>query len=419
MSRTPASPLGTILPRRAARAVREALGDTRVVLVNGARQSGKSTLVGQIAQETGATWFSLDRGATLHAAQDDPTSFVRQASPMVIDEVQRDPGLFLAIKELVDAEPMPGRFLLTGSARVLGLRGLPDTLPGRMETVELWPLSQGEIDGAPDGLIDALFRCGPEVRHDSGERRAGYAERIARGGFPEAVARADRRRRRFHQSYVADIVNREVMQLSSIERGHEMRALLDVLAARSGQILKTQGVARDLTLAPSTTQSYLTLLEEVFLIKRIPAWSRNLKTRATKSPKVTFVDSGIATSLLGEDSQSLLRLDSPLGPLLEGFVAMEIARQCAWSDDETRIAHYRTRDQVEVDLVLERRRAVVAIEVKASATVRSEDFRGLRHLAARLGDDLVAGVVLYLGDQTLAFGDRLRAIPVSALWEVG
>ena len=338
---------------------------------------------------------------------------------MVIDEVQRAPELFLAMKELVDAEPSPGRFLLTGSARVLGLRALPDTLPGRMETIELWPLSQGEINQMPDGLIDALFAQGPDLRHDSDEERTGYVSRIVRGGFPEAVAREPKRRRRFHQSYIADLVNRDVMQLSSIERGHQLRAMLDLLAARSGQVLGASGIARDLNIAPPTARNYISLLEEVFLIKRLPAWSRNLKTRAISAPKVAFVDSGIAATLLGATDDSLTRLDSPLGPLLEGFVAMEAARQASWSDQETRLSHYRTRDQVEVDLVIEQARRVVAIEVKASATVRNEDFRGLRHLAERLGDDLVVGVVLYLGHQTLPFGPKLRAMPVAALWEAG
>ncbi|MCL2091977.1 MAG: ATP-binding protein [Micrococcales bacterium] len=418
MAQVPQSPLGEVLPRRAAVLVAEALADTRVVLVNGARQSGKSTLVAQIARACGAAWFSLDRQQTLQSARHDPESFVRQAQPMVIDEVQRAPELFLAIKELVDTRYVPGGFLLTGSSRVLALRGLPDTLPGRMETIELWPLSQGEIEGAPDGLVDALFAHGPEVQHASTHSRASYAERIVRGGFPEAVARTGRRRRRFHRSYVADLINRDIMQMSSIERGHQMRTLLDVLAGRSAQILSARAVAQDLAASPSTIRHYTGLLEEVFLVKQIPAWSRNIKTRATSRPKLVFVDSGVAASLLNQDEETLLRLDGAIGPLLEGFVAMEVARQCSWSDDETQISHYRTRDNVEVDLLLERGRKVVAIEVKASATVRYEDFRGLRHLAQRLGDDFVVGVVLHLGEQTLPFGDRMRAMPVSALWEV-
>jgi len=415
----PQPPLGRIVHRRASKLVDEALQDTRVVLVNGARQCGKSTLVAETARSIGADWFSLDRGATLEAARHDPTTFVRQSDRMVIDEVQRVPELFLAMKELVDTEPSPGRFLLTGSARVLGLKELPDTLAGRMETIELWPLSQGEIDGQPDGLIDRLFRDGPDVRNDSSETRDGYVSRIVRGGFPEAVARDPKRRVRFHQAYVSDLINRDVMQLSTIERGHQMRAMLDVLAARTGQVLSINSVARDLNLANSTALSYVSLLEEVFLIKRLPAWSRNVKTRAVNAPKVAFVDSGIAATLLGEDAASLIRMDSQIGPLLEGFVWMEVARQCSWSDDETLLAHYRTRDQVEVDLIAERHRRVVGIEVKASATIRGEDFRGLRHLAERLGDDFVVGVVLYLGQQALSFGPKLLALPVASLWEVG
>ena len=278
--------------------IHESLTDTRVVLVNGARQGGKSTLAAGLASQVGAEWFSLDRAATLQAAKQDPISFVRQAPRMVIDEVQRAPELFLAMKELVDAQPTPGRFLLTGSARVLGLRGLPDTLPGRMETIELWPFSQGEIDGQPDGLVQALFERGPQVRHTSKETRTGYVHRIARGGFPEAVRRDPSRRRRFHTNYVADLINRDVMQLSTIERGQQLRTLVNLVAARSGQIASAHGLARSLSLAPTTVQNYLSLLEEVYLIRRLPAWSRNLATRQTAMPKFAFVDSGVATSLL-------------------------------------------------------------------------------------------------------------------------
>lgn len=416
------SPIGRILSRRAAPMVEEALGDTRVVLVNGARQSGKSTLVSRIGDGRGAEWRTLDRAAMRQAAEFDPTEFVAGAGAgaLVIDEVQRVPALLLAIKEVVDRDPRPGRFLLTGSARVLGLRGLPDALPGRMETIELWPLSQGEIDGRPDGFVDAIFDLGPRLSHATREDRAGYIERVTRGGFPEAVARAPGRRERFHDSYVSDLINRDVVQLSEIERGPQMRSLVRLVAARSGQLLMPGTLGNELGLPQPTVKRYLGLLEEVFLIKRIPAWSRNLTTRAVATPKVAMVDSGIAANLLGLDARSLRRPTSPLGPLLEGFVAMEIARQLTWSRHRADMYHYRTKDKVEVDLVLEDRRGkVVAMDVKASSSVRAEDFRGVRHLAERLGDDLVAGVVLYTGNETLPFGPRFRAVPISALWEVG
>ncbi len=400
--------------------VEEALSDTRVVLVNGARQCGKSTLVTRIGAERDAVWRSLDRASTREAAEFDPSSFVDVPSLLIVDEVQRVPDLLLAIKETVDADPRPGRFLLTGSARLLGLRGLPDALPGRMETIELWPLSQGEIDGRPDGFVDAVFALGAGVRHESAESRTGYLERIVRGGFPESVARAGRRRRAFLDNYLADLFNRDVMRLSEIEHGPRMHALIRLLAARSGQLLVPGNLAGVLALPQSTVDRYLRLLEEVFLIKRIPAWSRNLSARAVSTPKVAFVDSGIAANVLGQDERALARPDGALGGILEGFVTMEIARQLTWSRTRAELFHYRTKDQVEVDIVLEDRRGrVIAIDVKASSTARADDFRGIDHLARRLGDDLVAGLVLYTGTETLAFGEKKRAVPVSALWELG
>ncbi len=412
--------LGPALPRHAEKVVADALADTRVVLINGARQSGKSTLVRLVAVGRDTDWRDLDAALMRQAAISDPDGFVESADLMVIDEIQRAPELLLSIKSRVDADPRPGRYLLTGSARVLGLRALPDTLIGRMETIELWPFSQGEIDSAPDGFLDAVFTQGPDLRHDSGITRADYAERIVRGGFPEAVARTtDKRRRAFFDSYLGDLIARDVRQLSEIERTAEMRALVRLLAARSGQLLVPAALGKELGLGVNTVKRYLSLLEEVYLIKRIPAWSRNLSSRATLTPKVAFVDSGLAANIIGADARSLHRPGGHLGPLLEGFVLMELARQTGWAETDVTMHHYRTKDQVEVDAVLENRRGeVVGIEVKAASTVRAEDFRHLRHLADRLGDEFVAGIVLHTGPQTLPFGPKMLAVPVSALWEV-
>ena len=417
MATDPSTPLGRIVPRHASRAVGDALSDTRVVLVNGARQCGKSTLV-RLAGGDHVSWQTLDNESSRRAAMADPTGFVDVDSAMIIDEIQRVPDLLLAIKERVDADPRPGRFLLTGSARVLGLRTLPDALPGRMETIELWPFSQGEIDATPDRFVDAVFSLGPDLSHTSTVTRAEYAERVVRGGYPEAVARDQpRRRARFFDAYINDLISRDVSQLAEIERTGEMRALVRLLAARSGHLLVASALGNEVQLPHRTVSRYLHLLEEIFLIKRIPAWSRNLSARATGTPKVAMVDSGIAANLLGADAAQFKRPDSPFGPLLEGFVLMELARQLSWSEERVELSHYRTRDQVEVDAILENRQGqVVGVEVKASATVRAEDFRGLRHLAERLAADFVVGIVLYTGDQTLQFGPRLRAMPISALW---
>jgi uncharacterized protein len=417
--RTDPPPLGRLLARHSESTVTEALADTRVVLVTGARQCGKSTLLSLVAKGREAEWRNLDRAATRQAAVADPTGFVDSDELMVIDEIQRVPELLLAIKERVDADPEPGRYLLSGSARVLALRGLPDTLPGRIETIELWPLSQGEIDSTPDQFVDAIFEQGETLAHESAVSRQEYAERVVRGGFPESLARTNpRRRERFLDSYVADLVARDVSQVSEIERTAEMRALIRLLAARSAQLLVVTAVGSEARLTASTVYRYLSLLEEVFLVKRIPAWSRNVSTRAVGTPKLAFVDSGIAANLLGADVRSLLRPGGKFGPLLEGFVLMELARQLTWSQQRVELSHYRTKDKVEVDAVLENRQGgVVGIEVKASSTVGLDDFSGLRHLAARTSGDFIAGIVLYTGTQTLPFGPRMRAMPVATLWE--
>lgn len=225
--------------------------------------------------------------------------------------------------------------------------------------------------------------------------------------------------KRFFDSYLADLVARDVTQLSEIERTAEMRALLRLLAARSGQLLVVNALSSDAGLPARTVHRYLALLEEVFLIKRIPAWSRNISSRATGTPKLAFVDSGVAANLLGADVRAMLRPGGQMGLLMEGFVLMELARQLTWSRQRAELSHYRTKDKTEVDAVLENRQGrVVGIEIKAASTVRPDDFRGLRHLAERTGGDFQAGFVLYTGHQTLPFGDRMRAVPVSALWQV-
>lgn len=408
------------VPRRATAAISDALADTRVVLVNGARQAGKSTLVRAVASQQAAEWRNLDLPQDRQSALEDPVGFVAFDDMMVIDEIQRAPELLLAIKARVDADPRPGQFLLTGSSRLLGLRDLPDTLPGRMETIELWPFSQGEIDRSSDSFVDFAFHLGPELRHESAVTRSEYADRLVRGGLPEAVARTDPRRRgRFFDAYVQNLIDREVRQLTGIERAPQLGTLTRLLAARSGLLVAAGSLESELRISRPTVARYMRLLEEVFLIKRIPGWSRNLGTRATAAPKLIFVDSGIAARLLALESHALRRPGAPFGALLESFVLSELARQLTWSQELADLYHYRDHNKVEVDAILENRRGqVIGIEVKAASTIRSEDFKGLRQLAAKLGDDFFAGFVLYTGHATLPFGPKLRAVPVSAVWQL-
>jgi len=407
-----------LVPRQAGQLVADALDDTRVVTINGARQAGKSTLARLTAQASPhALVRLLDDPATLRAARDDPASFVEHDGLLVIDEIQLAPELFRSIKVAVDTDPRPGRFLLTGSAQILALRQLPDALPGRMEIVELWPFSQGELDRSPDAFVDAAFAHGSALSRTSALRKRDYLERATRGGYPEAVRRSPRRRAAFFDSYLTNLIERDIKELAVIERRGDLRRLLALLAGHSGGLLVPAALAAQSGIPRTTLNRYLELLTAVFLIKQIPAWSAGQTQRAIGTPKLAFTDTGIACHLLGQDAARLGEPDGAAGPMIETFVLMELARQLTWSAERARLHHYRTKDQTEVDAILETPDGrVLAIEVKAGATVRTEDLAGLRHLAHRLGPRLVAGYVLYTGQQTLPFGDRLRALPIDALW---
>jgi len=413
-------PTASLIPRHAQTAITAALSDTRVVVINGARQTGKSTLARLVmADFPGSELRFLDEAAVRAAALADPALFVRHSGLLVIDEVQRAPDLFLAIKHEVDTDPRPGRFLLTGSARLTGLRDIPDLLPGRSETIELYPLSQGEIDRRPDGFVAAVLRHGVALRVPASDlRRDDYLERALRGGYPEAVRRTDTgRRARFFESYISDLVNRDVRQLTDIERPADMRRLVNLVAASIGSLAVPASMASRLQVPASTVKRYLDLLDLLFVTRRIPAWSSNLATRAVATPKLLLTDSGLAAHLTGMSLRRARQPTALVGPLIETFVLGELARQVSLADQPVRLYHYRDRDHYEVDAVLEAPSGeVIACEVKAAETVRSDDFRGIRRLARRLGDQLAAGIVLYAGGQALPFGERLRAWPISALW---
>lgn len=407
-----------LVPRHAQGLVSEALEDTRVVLVNGARQAGKSTLTRLTARrQPGTVVRLLDEAATLRAARDDPTGFVEHDGLMVIDEIQLAPELLRAIKVLVDLDPRPGRFLLTGSSRILALRTLPDALPGRMEIIELWPFSQGEMHDGPDLFIDAAFQHGAGLVHSSRLRKRDYLELAVAGGFPEAVHRTARRRAAFFASYLSTLIERDVLEVSSIERQGDMFRLLALLAGRVSGLLVPGTLAGQAGIPRTTLVRYLELLATVFLIKSIPAWSSGQTARAIGTPKLAFVDTGIACHLIGQDAARLDEPDGAAGPVLENFVVMELARQLTWAGERARLYHYRTKDKLEVDAVIEAPDGrVIAVEVKAGATVRTEDLAGLRNLASHLGDKFIAGYVLYTGQQTLSYGGKIKALPMDALW---
>jgi predicted AAA+ superfamily ATPase len=410
-----------VIERKAHSLVLEAARDSRVVLVVGPRQAGKTTLVRDLADGSlPRSYVTMDAASVRRAATEDPVGFVAGLDlPVAIDEIQRAPDLLLEVKRIVDQDPRPGQFLLTGSARVLSLPRVADALVGRVETVTLWPVAQAEVEGSQLNLVDALFEAQPPSISGAVEGFGAWLARALAGGLPEAREREEGRRRdAWFSSYLETLVERDVRDLSDIRAVDEVPALLTLVASRSAGPLNIAGLAADLRISEASARRYLSLLRAVFALFRVPSWRRNLGRRATAAPKYQLVDSGLAAHLLSLDRHRLAA-DEPLaGGLFEGFVRMELVKQAEWSEARPSILHFRTRGGArEVDAVLERRGGqVVGVEMKASASLSKRDFRGLEALRNERGDAFVAGVVIHAGEQTLPFGDRLWALPVSALW---
>jgi uncharacterized protein len=399
--------------------VLEALSDTRVVMVMGARQAGKSTLCeAVVAQGHPATIVSMDDQGARQTARSDPAGFLAgYDGPVFIDEVQRAPELILAIKQVVDRQQKPGQFLLTGSANILSSRKVQEALTGRIELIELWPFAQAEIHGKGANIVDALFAATPPRVQGAPIGRRAFVAEVAAGGYPEANERAGRRRDRWFRSYLTTTLERDISAIADLQKEHELTRLLSVLATRSGNLLRYSNVADALSLDWKTVKSYIGLLEAIFLVRTVPAWRPGFLPRVLHAPKVYITDSGLLAHLLGADEQRLAEDDRVTGIALETFVAMEVMKHASWSDVDPRIYHYRDRRGAEVDLVLEDRSGrVVAIEIKAKASLSQADTKGLAKLRDAVGSQFVSGAVIHAGEQTLPLGDRLWGIPVSGLW---
>jgi uncharacterized protein len=403
-------------------ALQAALSDTPIVLLVGARQTGKSTLVQEIAATIHpARYLTFDDAGVLSAARADPAGFLANTSEaVVLDEVQRAPELFLALKAAVDRDRRPGRFLLTGSANVLLLPRLADTLVGRMEILTLWPLSQGEIEGHTEGFIDAMFAETLSPVKIPVESWTKLLDRLLVGGYPEVLTRSTvERRSAWFTSYITTLLQRDVRDLAQIEGLTSVPRLLTLLAARASALLNFSELSRSLTMPQTTLKRYLALLETTFLVRPLPSWSSNLGKRLVKAPKMMLSDTGLLAALSALQKERLLADRGLAGPLLENFVVMELRKQVQWSRTRPQAFHFRTQTGQEVDVVLEDGSGqIVGIEVKASATISTHDFKGLRALAETAGSRFHRGVVLYTGTEPLPFGSPFHALPVSALWEL-
>lgn len=406
-----------LIERRVGPHVETALSDTRVVLIAGPRQAGKTTLARQFSG-AGRPYLTLDDAATLQAARTDPVGFIRGLKRAVIDEVQRAPELMLAIKESVDTDQEPGRFLLTGSANLATVPAIADSLAGRMAVIPLLPFAQCELAGTPGNFLDRLFAGDALQLAAQPVTGKALTDIVLRGGYPEVVRRSSpARRKAWLEDYVALILDRDVRDIANIDQLDRLPRLLDVLAEHAGQLTNHSSFGAALGLSSVTAQKYVAILERLFLVRTLPPWSTNRLTRLIKTPKLHFLDTGLLGALRDTDADDVLSDRSRFGPILESFVVSEIFKLAAWSDRRLTFSHYRTKDQDEVDLVIEDRRGrVIGIEVKAAATVRQQDLRGLRQLQEAVGDRFVHGIVLHDHDRITPFGEKLHAMPLSSLW---
>ena len=405
-----------ILKRFVAREITTALADTPVIMLIGPRQCGKTTLAKQFS-EKGFAYVTLDDDTVLGAVRSDPTGFVRGFDRVAIDEVQRAPELLRAIKLSVDNDRRAGRFLLTGSANILTLPQVSESLAGRMEIITLMPFSRAEIVGKAPTFLKAAF-AGKVVKPGSVLVGDELVSAVLAGGYPEMLRRESARRRQaWARDYVKASVLRDVRDIAEVDKLDRLPVLLQVLAHHSGQLANFTQIGGQIGIDDKTTRRYTNILEQLFLVHRLPPWFRNHLKRLVKTPKLHFLDSGLLAAMQGLTVERIAKDRSLFGALLETFVFSEVLKQSTGLDDSYTISHYRDKDQNEVDFIVEDERgAMVGIEVKAGATVRPSDFKGMRKVMESCGDDLKLGVVLYDGTQVVPFGDRLFAAPISCLW---
>lgn len=413
--------MASLLPRRVEPLLAESLDHARIVLLAGARQVGKTTLVTVVTQPGGRhpmRFVSLDDRAARQAANDDPAGFIAGlGGPAVIDEIQHAPALLLELKRAVDTDTAPGRFLITGSADVLAHRKVIDALPGRIDRLELWPLARTEIEGGELNIIDELLAGrAPQVEQATVGPDA-YATAICEGGYPEARLRpAGRLRNRWFRDYLAGTLGRDLLELADLRRADESDRLLRLLASQSANLLSYRKISQQLEIDDKTVKEHTLLLEQLFLMRRLPGWRPGLGAREAARPKAYICDPGLLAHLLGADEARIRTDDQVKGKACETFVLAELLKHATWAEQTVRLFHYQ-RDREDVDFIIENNAGeIAAVEVKASATVDRRDRRWLERLRERRRSSFKAGVVIHAGAETIPLGDRLWAVPFSGLW---
>lgn len=395
----------------------EAMLDTPAVLLAGPRQAGKTTLVKQIAEKQGLRYLTMDDELTLLSAREDPVGMIRSLDRAVIDEIQRAPQLLLAIKKSVDDDRRPGRFLLTGSANLMALPTVADSLAGRMETLYLLPLSQSEIESSPVNWIDSVF-AGFIPKSDDPALGNDLVERVLSGGYPEVLSRESyKRRTAWARQYIDAIIQRDIRDVTGIEKLDQLPRFLSALAQMAGQMTNYSQLGGQVGLDGKTALRYVGAFEHMYLLRRVDVWARNRLSRVVKTAKLQFIDSGLLAALIDLNAAEVQQDRTRLGYVLESFVFGELLKHVSAADGDYHLMYYRDSDKFEVDIVIENAAGKLAgIEVKASATVRQDDLRGLKKLASLAGDQFKIGVLLYDGAETMPLGEGIWAVPISSLW---
>ena len=408
-----------LYPRPLAAVLGEALADTPVVCLTGPRQSGKTTLVRAMMPER--PYFSLDHPPYLSVAREDPAGFVAALPREVtIDEIQRAPELLPAIKLSVDQDRRPGRFVLTGSANLLLLPTVTESLAGRMEIARLMPLSESEKERRPGHFLADLLRADITPELHAGTQAPDPADlggRLVSGGYPEPLGRSPARARQWYRQYVRSIVDRDVLDVGRVRDADGVARLLQLLAVRNGELLNTAGLSRELGLHRSTVREYVAMLERLFLVRRLAPWHRSVGKRLVRTPKMHLVDSGLAATLAGLSPGDWITKRARMGHLLESFIVHQFVTQAGWTDPDLRFWHFRDKDGREVDLVMTLGASTWGIEVKATSTPGRSPGRGMMRLATLCGDDFEGGMVLYNGRDILPLEDeRMLAVPLREIW---
>ncbi|AFT71902.1 putative ATPase, AAA+ superfamily [Alloalcanivorax dieselolei B5] len=396
----------------------EALQDSPAVLIHGPRQCGKTTLARETGDALGYHYITFDDDNQHQAAQTDPMGFVQTLPENVIlDEIQRVPELFTSLKATIDKNRQPGRFILTGSANVLLLPKLADSLAGRMEVIRLRPLAQCEIRGQRPAFLPQLFLADFNAGNLHLSRLGeSLADTLCQGGYPAAIARrTEKRRNTWYRDYSQALIQRDIRELANIRNLASLPKLLTLSAAQTARLFNVSDLASPFAISRPTIREYLTLLEQIFLIEQLEPWHNNRLSRLIKTPKLHLADTGLACALLGVSRHDLWQDKALLGQMLETFIYQELRKQADWHEQELHFCHYRDKDKVEVDIIIEQGRKLAGIEIKAAATITQSDFKGLKRLKDATGERFAAGVVFYDGDAILPFGERLFAVPISVL----